>query len=335
MTDLTNLESDLLSRIAAAADSGALEAIRVEALGKTGAVSALLKTLGSMSPDERREQGPLINGLRDRIAAAIDARKAALEAAELDARLAAGRLDLSLPAPPRRRGCVHPTMQVMDEMIAIFAEMGFSARRRPGHRGRFPQLHGPELPAQASGAGDARHLLPATGTRRRAQAAAHPHQPGAGADHAEDQHAAGRVVDRRRPASRRSASSRPAAPTAWTATPPTRPMFHQIEGLVIDRGHPHGPSEMDAGPVHRPVLRAGERGHPLSPAPLPLHRTVGGDGRAVRHLRRRGEDRPGDRMARRSSAAAWSIPMCCETAASIRTSGRASPSASASTGWGG
>ena len=87
MTDLTALEADLTAQIAAAADPAALEAVRVAALGKTGAVSALLKSLGGMSPEERQVQGPAINGLRDRIAAAIQTAKAALETAELDARL--------------------------------------------------------------------------------------------------------------------------------------------------------------------------------------------------------------------------------------------------------
>jgi phenylalanyl-tRNA synthetase alpha chain len=131
MTDLTPLEAQLTARIAAAGDLAALEAVRIEALGKTGSISELLKTLGRMSPDERREQGPRINGLRDAVATAIAAKKAALEAAELDARLAAERVDLSLPPAPSRRGRVHPTMQVMDEMIAVFAEMGFALAEGP------------------------------------------------------------------------------------------------------------------------------------------------------------------------------------------------------------
>src|ERR1700761_7377865 len=131
MSDLSTLETDITARIAAASDLATLEAVRVEALGKTGAISNLLKSLGGMSPDERREQGPLINGLRDRVDTAPPERKAALETAELDARLAAERVDLTLPPPPRRRGSVHPTMQVMDEMVAIFAEMGFGVAEGP------------------------------------------------------------------------------------------------------------------------------------------------------------------------------------------------------------
>ena len=131
MTDLSKLEAELTAAIAAAPDGQALEAIRVSALGKSGSISDLLKTLGAMSPDERRERGPLINGLRDRVQIAIAARRATLDAAELDAKLAAERVDLSLPPPPRRKGSVHPTMQVMDEMIAVFAEIGFSVAEGP------------------------------------------------------------------------------------------------------------------------------------------------------------------------------------------------------------
>jgi phenylalanyl-tRNA synthetase alpha chain len=131
MTDYSDLSRTLDERIAAAMDLAALEAIRVEALGKSGSISELLKSLGKMSPDERREEGPKINGLRDGVAAHIARRKAALEAAELDARLAAEHVDLSLPPPPERRGRVHPTMQVLDEMIAVFADLGFSLAEGP------------------------------------------------------------------------------------------------------------------------------------------------------------------------------------------------------------
>jgi phenylalanyl-tRNA synthetase alpha chain len=130
MIDLAKLEADITARVADA-QAELLETIRIETLGKAGSISALLKSLGGMSPDERREVGPLINGLRDRVAASIADRKAALESAVLAARLESERVDLSLPPPPRRRGSVHPTMQAMDEMVAIFAEMGFSVAEGP------------------------------------------------------------------------------------------------------------------------------------------------------------------------------------------------------------
>ena len=85
MTDLATLELDLINAIGGAETVAALEEVRVAALGKSGSVSGLLKGMGAMSPDERREQGPMINGLRDRVAAAITAKKTELEAAELDA----------------------------------------------------------------------------------------------------------------------------------------------------------------------------------------------------------------------------------------------------------
>src|ERR1700759_1264996 len=131
MTDLSKLEADLSASISGASDVAALDAVRVAALGKSGSISELLKTLGAMSPDERRERGPLINGLRDRIGGALAEKNGALDAAELDAKRAAERVDLTLPPPPERKGRVHPTMQVLDEMIAIFAEMGFGLAEGP------------------------------------------------------------------------------------------------------------------------------------------------------------------------------------------------------------
>ena len=131
MTDLNTLESDVLAQVAGAADLQALDAVRVAAVGKTGSISGLLKTLGAMSPEARKTQGAAINALRDKVADAIAQKKAGLEAAELDARLASETLDLSLPAPHRRKGSVHPTMQTMDEIVAVFAEMGFAVAEGP------------------------------------------------------------------------------------------------------------------------------------------------------------------------------------------------------------
>ncbi|KQO79358.1 phenylalanine--tRNA ligase subunit alpha [Methylobacterium sp. Leaf88] len=133
MTDLDTLEGDLHRQVADAVDEAALDAVRVAALGKKGSVSELLKTLGAMTPDERKARGPLINGLRDRVQGALMARRDALAEAALAARLAAERIDVTLPVreAPEVRGRVHPISQVMDEITAIFADMGFSVAEGP------------------------------------------------------------------------------------------------------------------------------------------------------------------------------------------------------------
>ncbi|MCU0728836.1 MAG: phenylalanine--tRNA ligase subunit alpha, partial [Sphingopyxis sp.] len=131
MTDINTLQSDTLAAIAAADSIDTLEGVRVAALGKQGSISALLKTLGQMSPEDRQAKGPAINGLREAVSTAIVAKKAALETALLDARLASERLDLTLPAPETPRGSVHPVSQVMDELTEIFADMGFAVAEGP------------------------------------------------------------------------------------------------------------------------------------------------------------------------------------------------------------
>ena len=120
-----------LARIAGAVDLDALEKLRVEFLGKQGSISGLLKTLGAMSPEERQTTGPKIHALRESVTEALAARKAALEQAALDARLAAENIDLSLPAPEAPRGTIHPVSQVMDELAEIFADMGFAVATGP------------------------------------------------------------------------------------------------------------------------------------------------------------------------------------------------------------
>ncbi|MCJ2187250.1 phenylalanine--tRNA ligase subunit alpha [Novosphingobium beihaiensis] len=125
------MKAELLGAIDGAADLAAVEAIRVAALGKQGSVSGLLKTLGKMSPEERQAEGPKIHGLREAVTAALAARKDALEAAALEAKLAAETIDLSLPAPELPRGSVHPVSQVMDELAEIFADMGFAVATGP------------------------------------------------------------------------------------------------------------------------------------------------------------------------------------------------------------
>jgi phenylalanyl-tRNA synthetase alpha chain len=131
--DISALEDELTRMVETAADEAALEAVRVAALGKKGSISALLATLGKMSPEERKERGPLINGLKDRITAAIAVRREALKGAALEQRLAAETIDVTLPLPeaPAEAGRIHPISQVVDELTAIFADMGFAVAEGP------------------------------------------------------------------------------------------------------------------------------------------------------------------------------------------------------------
>jgi phenylalanyl-tRNA synthetase alpha chain len=222
VTDLTALEADLLPQIAGASDAAALDAVRVAALGKTGSISQLLKSLGAMSPDERRVRGPEINGLRDRVQAAVAARRDQLEAAALDARLASEHVDLTLPAPPRRRGSVHPTMQVMDELVAVFAEMGFAVAEGPDIEDdwhNFTALNfPPDHPARDTH--DTFFLNPgADGVSRMLRTHTSPVQVRA-------MQAGGAPVRVIAP----GRTFRKDSDQTHT------PMFHQVEGLVVDRG---------------------------------------------------------------------------------------------------
>jgi phenylalanyl-tRNA synthetase alpha chain len=129
--DLQQLETDLLAALDTAPGLEGLDAVRVHALGKNGVITGLLKTLGGMSPEQRQIEGPKINGLRSRLADAIAAKKTALEMAELDARLASETVDLSLPPRETPQGTVHPVSQVMDELAEIFADLGFAVATGP------------------------------------------------------------------------------------------------------------------------------------------------------------------------------------------------------------
>ena len=227
--DYAGIGQEALARIAAAAELDMLEALRVEFLGKQGSISGLLKTLGSMAPEERQSEGPKIHLLREDVTAALAARKAQLESAALEARLASERIDLSLPAPEAPRGSVHPVSQVMDELAEIFADLGFAVATGPEIEDgwhNFTALNMPEShPARAmhdtfyfpdrNGAGEEMLLRTHTSpVQIRTMLAAVKESPGGAPLRII---APGRVY--------RSDSDA-------THTP----MFHQIEGLVIDKG---------------------------------------------------------------------------------------------------
>ena len=138
-TEAEKLESEIIAAIDATQDARALEDVRVAALGKKGSVSALLKTLGGMSADERQANGPLFNALRDKVANAIQAKKAALDSAALNARLSEETLDMTLPIAPdaQFQGRIHPVSQAMEEINAIFADMGFDVAEGPDIESQF------------------------------------------------------------------------------------------------------------------------------------------------------------------------------------------------------
>ena len=131
MTEIEDLKTHLVTAIEASAGLDALEVCRVEALGKQGRVTQLLKTLGGMSPEERLAKGPAIQGLREAVAAAIASRKEHLEGLALAAKLAGERVDVTLPVDLAASGTVHPVSQVMDELAEIFADLGFAVASGP------------------------------------------------------------------------------------------------------------------------------------------------------------------------------------------------------------
>ncbi len=133
MQDFTLIEIDTRHAIKEARDEAALEAARVAAFGKNGWLSAALKTLGGMPPEERKIQSPIVNALKDVITAEIAARREELRKSALEARLASESIDVTLPVreAPAEIGRVHPITQVVDELTAIFADMGFAVAEGP------------------------------------------------------------------------------------------------------------------------------------------------------------------------------------------------------------
>src|SRR3954449_230481 len=212
----------LLERIAAAGDLQELDSVRVSLLGKSGEITTKLKSLGAMDPDARAAEAPRIHALREQVSEALAARKATLEAAEMVRKRATETLDLSLPAPERLSGTVHPVSQVMDELAEIFADLGFSVVEGPEIETQwynFTALNMPDNhPARAMQ--DTFYL--------------EPREPG------------------EEPRVLRTHTSPVQIRTMESTHPPVRtiapgrvyrsdsdathtPMFHQIEGLVIDR----------------------------------------------------------------------------------------------------
>lgn len=223
MSDIQTVETEALAAVAGAADLEALDAVRVAELGKKGRVSGLMSQLGKMSPDERKEFGPKLNALKNRVADAVGERKLALEAAALEEQLKTEQIDLSLPSRPDAGiGSLHPVMQVFEEVAAIFGDMGFTVADGPDIEDdwhNFTALNFPEgHPAremhdtffmQAPESGNAKVLRTHTS----------PVQI--------------RTMMTEKPPIRILVPGR-VYRNDWDAT--HTPMFHQVEGLVIEKG---------------------------------------------------------------------------------------------------
>ncbi|HRO63283.1 phenylalanine--tRNA ligase subunit alpha [Thermomonas sp.] len=131
MTDIESLSAQALSEIAAVVTPDALESLRVALLGKNGSITAQLKALGALPGDQRKAAGEAINRARDAVSEALLVRKAALDAAALDARLAAETIDVTLPGRRTGRGGVHPVSRTLERMIEIFGRLGYELADGP------------------------------------------------------------------------------------------------------------------------------------------------------------------------------------------------------------
>ena len=147
MDDLEQLRSDLLMRIEAAGLDD-LESLRVETLGRRGRVTALMKELGTLPPEDRREAGQALNALKTVVTQAIDARRAALETGALDARLSQEKIDVSLPPRPEPEGRIHPISQAIEEIVAIFCQMGFAVAEGPDIEDDFHNFTALNIPPE-------------------------------------------------------------------------------------------------------------------------------------------------------------------------------------------
>ncbi|WP_408902410.1 phenylalanine--tRNA ligase subunit alpha [Roseicella aerolata] len=224
--DLAALEAETAAQLAAAADLRAWDAVRVGTLGKSGRLTALLKGLGAVPAEQRKERGASLNRLKQALEAAIEARRLALEEAALDARLRAERMDVSLPPRPfppagAEQGGIHPISRTMEELVALFGAQGFSVAEGPDIESDWHNFGALNIPEHHPARQDHdTFYLPA--------------------------------VDGRRPVLR-THTSPVQIRTMVTQAPPIRvivpgrtwradhdathsPMFHQVEGLVIDRG---------------------------------------------------------------------------------------------------
>ncbi len=148
MTDLEQLRLEIIEAAAVAASLDVLEILRVEALGRNGSITARMKELGALPAEERKAAGQALNAVKTEVSDAIDARKAALEALVLESRLAEEGIDVTLPVRGPAQGFIHPISQTMDELMAIFGEMGFTVAEGPDIEDDFHNFTALNIPEE-------------------------------------------------------------------------------------------------------------------------------------------------------------------------------------------
>jgi phenylalanyl-tRNA synthetase alpha chain len=223
--DLAELAMRTEAELAAASDLRALDAVRVAVLGKSGTLTGLLKGLGAVPAEERKARGAALNALKTQLEAAIEARRLVLEAAELDARLAAEREDMTLPPrpfAPGGKGGIHPISRTIEELTAIFGAMGFRVVEGPDIEGDWYNFAALNIPDHHPARQDQdTFYLPGemNGRRTVLRTQTSPLQI--------------RTMLHEAPPLRVIAPGR----TYRADHDATHsPMFHQVEGLVIDKG---------------------------------------------------------------------------------------------------
>ena len=235
MDEIEALKGRYAEAVAGAGDLRALDDVRVAALGKKGEVSMLMRGLGGMSAEEKRVMGPALNGLKTEIAEAVEARRTELERAELERRLATEKMDMGLPVG-EARGTLHPIMQVMEEMAVIFSDMGFKVAEGPDIEDDFHNFTALNFPEghPARDIHDTFFMEPTRGE----EDAEHP----TGKKNADGEQRVLRThtspVQIRTMMSQES-PIRIIAPgrTYRSDSDQTHtPMFHQVEGLVVEKG---------------------------------------------------------------------------------------------------
>lgn len=224
MEDLEKLKSELLQKIENAADLKALDEVRVSVLGKKGIITEKMKTLGTLPLEEKIAAGKLLNVLKTALETAIDNKKQQLETEELNRRLAGERIDVTLPVRPEIQGRIHPVSKIYEEVVAIFGQMGFEVAEGPDIEDQFHNFNALNMPANhpARQMQDTFYI-------------ANPDSSDFDDSFVVRTHTSGmqiRTMESKKPPIRIIAPGRTYR-SDYDAT--HTPMFHQVEGLVIDK----------------------------------------------------------------------------------------------------